>query len=195
MFFAKGISMKECEVLTFASRDDFRAFLSTHAGNDGIWLLFGKTGGPVTLRPDEALEEALCFGWIDGLLKKIDDVTYKKYFALRKPGSLWSEKNRKLALELMGQGKMTSLGIRAMEDAKARGTWDSPKDTVPGDEEIEEFGRLLVSEPLAYDNFLKMPKSVRRTYAMHYQSARQEVTRNKRLGEIIDRLNHNKLPM
>jgi uncharacterized protein YdeI (YjbR/CyaY-like superfamily) len=187
--------MKECGVLTFASREDFRHFLATYEGTDGIWVLFGKAGGPKTLKADEALEEALCFGWIDGLMKKIDEVSYKKYFAPRRPDSPWSEKNKALVLELLAKGMMTKGGIDRMEEARAKGTWNAEKPQPLTDEEIEEFGKLFANISPAYENFLKMPKSIRRTYAMHYQSARQETTRQKRLGEIIDRLNHNKLPM
>ena len=62
--------------------------------SEGVWLLIGKAGGPKTIKAHEALEEALCFGWIDGVMQKIDDKTYKKYFARRRKNSKWSEKTK-----------------------------------------------------------------------------------------------------
>ena len=86
------------EALQFSDRGQFREWLRAHCRSDaGVWLLFGKTGGPKTLRAAEALEEALCFGWIDGQLRSIDAVSYKKYFSQRREDSKWSYKN--LALD------------------------------------------------------------------------------------------------
>ena len=83
------------EIMEFANREEFREWLSEHClSNVGIWLLFGKAGGPKTIKAGEALEEALCFGWIDGQMQSIDDKTYKKYFSMRREKSKWSEKIR-----------------------------------------------------------------------------------------------------
>ena len=93
------------EMMEFSHRDEFRRWLETHCmSDDGIWLLFGKAGGPKTIKAGEALEEALCFGWIDGQMQSIDDKTYKKYFSMRSIGSkprgtgaydrFWQTKNR-----------------------------------------------------------------------------------------------------
>ena len=74
--------------MKFATREDFHEWLCKHCiSNEGIWLLFGKSGGPKTIKAGEALEEALCFGWIDGQMEKIDDKTYKKYFSPRRKNS------------------------------------------------------------------------------------------------------------
>lgn len=81
--------------MKFASRKEFREWLYEHClSNEGIWLLFGKAGGPKTIKAGEALEEALCFGWIDGQMEKIDDKTYKKYFSLRRENSNGQRKIR-----------------------------------------------------------------------------------------------------
>ena len=92
------------ELLKFTNREEFREWLCENClSNDGIWLLFGKAGGPKTVKAGEALEEALCFGWIDGQMEKIDDKTYKKYFSLRRDNSKWSEKNKALVKSLEEQ--------------------------------------------------------------------------------------------
>ena len=85
------------DVMVFADRAQFRAWLNDNClSREGVWLLFGKTGGPKTIKAGEALEEALCFGWIDGQMKSIDDKTYIKYFSMRREKSKWSEKIRRL---------------------------------------------------------------------------------------------------
>lgn len=72
------------EILTFSSRAEFRSWLEEYGtSKHGVWLLFGKKNGPKTLSSKEALEEALCFGWIDGVMQRIDDTSYKKYFSIR----------------------------------------------------------------------------------------------------------------
>ena len=94
--------------MVFSDREEFRAWLHENClSNEGVWLLFGKAGGPKTLKAGEALEEALCFGWIDGQMQSMDDKTYKKYFSLRRENSKWSEKNKALAEKLEKQGIMT----------------------------------------------------------------------------------------
>ncbi len=91
----KGAAMSD--ILEFSGREEFRKWLSEHClSTDGVWLLFGKAGGPKTIKAPEALEEALCFGWIDGQMKSIDDKTYIKYFSMRREKSKWSEKIRRL---------------------------------------------------------------------------------------------------
>lgn len=112
------------DIMEFANREEFRKWLYEHClSNAGIWLLFGKAGGPKTITAGEALEEALCFGWIDGQMQSIDDKTYKKYFSMRREKSKWSEKNKTLVKSLEERGLMTDFGrkktyTRAYFDAK-----------------------------------------------------------------------------
>ena len=107
------------DIMEFANREAFREWLNDHClSNDGIWLLFGKAGGPKTIKAGEALEEALCFGWIDGQMQSIDDHTYKQYFSLRREMSKWSEKNKALVQNLEERGLMTDFGRKKIEEAK-----------------------------------------------------------------------------
>ena len=89
------------ELLRFETREAFREWLSENCRRrEGVWLEFGKTKEVETLSANDALLEALCFGWIDGVMKKMDDTSYKKYFAPRRAGSKWSQKNKALVQEL-----------------------------------------------------------------------------------------------
>jgi len=181
--------------LIFRTRQDFREWLSLNSSSQGIWLVFGKDKSLVTLKASEALEEALCFGWIDGLMKKIDESTYKKYFSPRRKGSLWSETNKKLVDKLTGEQLMTSKGLEVIEQAKRDGTWDIVQDRTIPDERYDEFEKLIKKSKTALDNFRKMPKSAKQQFVGLYFEAKKEETRIKRLAKLISLLEQNKKPM
>ncbi len=184
------------EVLEFACRNDFRNWLRENCLSDaGVWLLFGKPGGPQTVKADEALEEALCFGWIDGQMKSIDDKTYKKYFSSRRENSKWSEKNKALVKSLEEQGLMTDWGRKKIEDAKKNGQWDTPKSPAVTEEQIALLSGLLKVYGPAYDNFQAMSLSVKKTYTRAYFDAKTEAGRERRIAWMVDRLNRNLKPM
>ncbi len=93
------------EIMQFSNRGEFRKWLYDNClSSAGFWLLFGKKGGPKTIKASEALEEALCFGWIDGQMESIDDKSYRKYFSLRRSNSKWSDKNKALGEKLESPG-------------------------------------------------------------------------------------------
>ncbi len=184
------------EQILFTDREEFRKWLmENHSTSKGMWLVFGKAGKLQTLKANEALEEALCFGWIDGQFNSIDDAKYLKKFTPRRRGSKWSERNRDIANRLTKNGRMTESGMIAIELAKRDGTWDTPKQEPISESQIEVLVSALHGAEPALSNFLKMPLSVRRTYTAMYLDAKKEETRIKRLGKIIERLNENKKPM
>ena len=184
------------EIMKFANRADFRKWLHENGqSNAGIWLLFGKADGPKTLKAGEALEEALCFGWIDGQIQSIDDKAYKKYFSLRRENSKWSEKNKALAKSLEEQGLMTDCGRKKIEEAQKNGQWDAQNSLVVTEEQIAFLSDLLkVYEP-AYANFQAMSLSVKKTYTRAYFDAKTDAGRKKRIVWMVDRLNKNLKPM
>ena len=182
--------------LCFASRSEFRDWLRENAGTSGgVWLVFGKTIATKTLAANGALEEALCFGWIDGQMKSIDDTKYLKYFAQRRPKSPWSEKNKKIVEKLREGKMMTELGEKAVEAAKKNGAWDAPKRDPITDEQIEAFAAMLIGFSPAYENFNAMSPSVRRTYTGRYLSFKNEESRQRDFARIVYRLNQNLKPM
>lgn len=182
--------------LQFVTRGEFRAWLDENArSDDGVWLVFGKPGGPRTLKAGEALEEALCFGWIDGQLKSIDADSYLKYFAPRRPGSKWSEKNKTLVGVLEDRGLVTDLGRAAIAEAKRNGQWEAPKADPVTDEQIAAVAGLLAGNEPAFTNFGAMSRSVKKTYTRAYFDAKTEAGRAKRLWWMTDRLSRNLKPM
>jgi uncharacterized protein YdeI (YjbR/CyaY-like superfamily) len=194
---AERSSKSTAEQLVFADREEFREWLGkNHGTNKGAWLVFSKVQGLKTLKASEALEEALCFGWIDGQIKSLGDERYLKKFTPRTNGSRWSGVNRALAMRLTESARMTEPGLAAIERAKRTGAWDAAHGRPPiSDDQVEVLTNALQGADLALRNFLKMPPSVRRTYTMAYLDAKTEETRARRLERIIERLNANKRPM
>lgn len=184
------------DYLQFSSRDEFRNWLGSNCrSSEGIWLLFGKAKGPKTLKASEALEEALCFGWIDGQMKSLNDTTYIKYFSLRRKNSKWSEKNKALTGQLEEQGIMTDFGREKIKEAKKNGQWDTKKSASITEDHIAEVENLLKSHTEAHKNFQDMSPSIRKTYTRAYFDAKTDTGREKRLLWMVDRLNKNLKPM
>jgi uncharacterized protein YdeI (YjbR/CyaY-like superfamily) len=184
------------KILTFTDRQAFRKWLAKYGTeSDGVWLLFSKKGKFVTLSARDALEEALCHGWIDGQMQSLDDNTYKKYFARRIPKSKWSLKNKELAQTLIEKGLMTQQGLEAIEHARKNGSWDNAKRNLIDDEQIQMFKKIIQQYEPAYTNLQAMSHSVQRTYTGFYLDTKSDKARQARLEKIIDRLNRNLKPM
>lgn len=185
------------ENLLFEKRENFRRWLTKNAlTSGGVWLIFGKTKQVKTLKAGEALEEALCFGWIDGVMKKIDDDSYLKYFAPRRKNSKWSEKNKKIVAKLEQQGLMTDLGREKIAEAKQNGQWENAtRPSAITDEQVAEVATLLKKSAEASKNFENMPPSVKKTYTRAYLDAKTDAGRTTRLAWMIDRLEKNLRPM
>lgn len=184
-------------LMEFADRAEFRNWLQENClTSPGVWLLFGKAGGPKTVKAGQALEEALCFGWIDGRMRSVDDKSYQKYFSPRREKSKWSEKNKLLVRSLEERGLMTDFGRKKIAQAKENGQWDAPDLMVAvGEEEVELLSTLLKGCEPACTNFQAMSLSVKKTYARAYFDAKTDAGREKRLAWMTDRLNRNLRPM
>lgn len=184
------------EHLQFTSRGEFRNWLKTNGmSGDGVWLLFVKSGGPKTIKASEALEEALCFGWIDGQMQSLDDKSYIKYFSERRKNSKWSEKNKAIVQILETQGMMTDYGRAKIEEAKNNGQWDKPKAPSITDEQIAVLSDVLKEYEPAYTNFQAMSPSVQKTYTRAYYDAKTDAGRANRISWMVERLNKNLKPM
>ena len=184
------------DILVFSDRMEFRNWLTENClSTDGVWLLFGKHGNPKTIKADEALEEALCFGWIDGQMQSIDSNTYKKYFSMRRANSKWSEKNKALVKVLEEHGLMTDFGRSKIEEAKQNGQWYAPKPMSVTEEQIAALAEILKAYEPAYTNFSAMSLSVKKTYVKAYLDAKTDAGREKRIAWMVERLNKNLKPM
>lgn len=174
--------------LYFKSRAAWRAWLKkNHAGSDGLWLIFHKKHSPTPcVSYDEAVEEALCFGWIDSILKRIDDDTYRQRFTPRRPGSKWSELNKSRARKMIEEKKMTRAGFDALGDAlesetrTARPLYQTaPTDPPP------DFAKALCAHRTATSNWASFAPSYKRRYIVWITSAKRPETRAARIAEAI----------
>ena len=177
---------KDVPELVFPTRKDFREWLTQNGEvSDGVWLIFGKTKAVATLSANDALEEALCFGWIDGQMQSVDNTKYLKYFARRRVKSVWSPKNKKAVEMLREKCLMTEAGERAIEIAKKNGAWDDPLQNITA-EQIEEFADKLPSP--AGERFRAMPPSRRLAFYRECYCVKSEELRERNLERIIEEL-------
>lgn len=171
------------------NRSAWRAWLKRHSAKKReIWLLFYKkhTGRACVPYPD-AVEEALCFGWIDGILKRIDGEKHVVRFTPRKPGSRWSESNKQRVARMQEEGRMTPAGQALVAAAVKRGEWARVRDREVEDTPIPELDRALESNPAAGENFRRFPPSARRMYRAWILDAKRDETRRRRIGEVVKR--------
>ncbi len=179
----------------FPTRKDFHQWLiDNHDAHPGIWIRFDKIDADALIHPEIALDEALCFGWIDGQLRRLDDRYYVKYFAKRSPKSIWSTKNKTSVERLIKAGKMMPAGLHAVDLAKKDGRWERG-DSPTFDYSIEGMANLIQKSEKALANFLKMSPSVQKTYTFSYYALKKPESRERRLAVIIDRLERNLPPM
>ncbi len=188
--------MKDINDFTiFMNKEEVHSWLIHHHEDHlGIWIKFDKTHKESTLTPEEALDEALCFGWIDGQIQSIDAQFYLKYFAKRRTKSIWSTKNKLSVERLIKDGKMMPPGLLAVELAKKDGRWEKA-DLAPEDFSLPDFIELLRPNEKALGNYFAMSNSVQKTYAMSYFALKQPESRQRRLVVILDRLEKNLKPM
>ncbi len=174
--------------LIFPTRADFRVWLSENADtSDGIYLIFGKKKSVPTLKATEALEEALCFGWIDGVMEAIDDTKYRKYFAPRRPKSVWSVKNKKIVSSLRERNLMTERGERVIAVSVENGKWDERSEESEH-AMVDVLRQKLTAYPAALEAFCALPPSTQLAEARWYQNYKSEERREATFREIVEKL-------
>lgn len=183
--------------LTFECRSDFRNWLEAHCASDeGVWLIFGKAGGPKTLTASEALEEALASVGSTAKCRRSTTPPIANTSPNDAPTANGQEKNKKLVAKLEKCGLMTERGHAKIEEAKANGQWNAPKAPAVTEADIERIaGMLEPFEPAHTKLSRHVPLLVRKTYTRAYLDAKTDAGREKRLAWMIDRLNQNLKPM
>jgi uncharacterized protein YdeI (YjbR/CyaY-like superfamily) len=183
--------MKITRTFTAPDRATWRDWLAKHGASESeIWLVYYKAGtGKATTSYEDSLEEALCFGWVDSLIQKIDEEKYARKFTPRKPGSKWSELNKHLVAKLVKQGRMTEAGLAKVEfplDEAPSARPKRPELALP-----DWLKEGLMASPQAWENFSKLPPSHQRNYILWVSDGEREETRQKRIKEAIERLEKN----
>ena len=158
-----------------------------HDESTGVWLVLAKKGTstPTTLTYDQALEEALCHGWIDGQAGRRDEATFRQRFTPRRSRSVWSQRNVARAERLIGDGRMQPAGLREIERAKADGRWEAAyagpaSIDVPGDLE-----RALRAEPKARAMFGRLNSQNRYAILYRLTTAKRPETRARRIDQFV----------
>ena len=188
--------MSETESLSVKNRKEWRRWLeNNHDMVEGIWLVFYKKHVvKVGISYDEAVKEALCFGWIDSTLKRIDDEKHKIRFTPRRKNSIWSEINKKRAEKLIKDKKMTKEGFSKIEEAKRNGKWESAYTSKKKPDMPSDLKRSLKENKKAWKNFNNFSNSVKINYIYWINGAKREATRKKRIEEVVFRAKQNKKP-
>ena len=180
------------------NRTDWRKWLSkNYATEKEIWLIYyKKNSGRPSIPYEDSVEEALCFGWVDSIVKKMDDEKYVRKFTPRKDDSRWSESNKKRALRMIREGRMTEAGMALIQEAKQNGEW-SKAPAEKRELEIPPFFKdALAKNKKATDYFNTLAPTYKRNFVGWVSSAKREETRMKRLAEALSYLEQNKkLPL
>ena len=169
------------------TRAAWRAWLAAnHAKVDGVWLArWTKATGGTPLSYEAIVEEALCFGWIDGLLNTLLDGRHAHLLTPRRPGSGWARSNKERVERLISEGRMTDAGLAPIEAAKADGSW-SMQDAADALIEPDELAAALDATPEARRHWNAFPSSPRRALIWWVMSAKRDETRARRVKAIVD---------
>jgi uncharacterized protein YdeI (YjbR/CyaY-like superfamily) len=184
------------EKILFKDRNEWRQWLEeNHQTEQEVWLVYYKVHtGKKSVRQAEAVEEALCFGWIDSLVKRIDDEKYMQKYTPRREGSNWSLSNKRRVKKLIESGKMTPAGLEKIEQAKQDGSWNRLDEfdkqlAVPSD-----LKAALEENKEAKKNFANFTLSQRNQYLWWLKSAKRTETKERRIREIVRRAENNIKP-
>lgn len=177
------------------SRQEWREWLQdNHDKNQSVWLIYYKKKSNMpTVIYSEAVDEALCFGWIDSKAKPLDEERFMQFFSKRKANSVWSRVNKEKIERLTKEGLMTRAGLETVETAKQNGSWtildDAEALIIPDDLENE-----FKKRPNAKEYFLSLSRSDKRNILQWLTLAKQQVTRQKRIAEIAELAEQNLKP-
>lgn len=178
---------KETETYCPQSQTDWRQWLEeNHQSRQSVWLVFyTKKSNIPSLSWSEAVDEALCFGWIDSTRKKINDISFMQFFSKRKPKSNWSKINKEKVQQLTDSKRMTKQGYESVEIAKQNGYWtilDEIEEVIIPDDLETAFKKHNGSK----DYFLSLSKSTRKIILSWIILVRKQETRQKRIMEVVE---------
>lgn len=178
------------------SREEWREWLEkNHQTSPGIWFIYYKKGtGEPTLAYEEAVEEALSFGWIDSKVNALDEKRYMQVFTPRKPGSTWSKLNKKRVENLINHGLITPAGLEKIEMAKKDGSWYT-LDDIEDLKMPKDLKRAFESNKKAELHFHNFNESSRKQMLWWVASAKRPETRTRRIRRIVEMAAQNKKPI
>jgi uncharacterized protein YdeI (YjbR/CyaY-like superfamily) len=185
-------SSSDLKTLDVRGAADWRSWLrENHLSSQGVWLIFHKrTAATPSISYDEAIDEALAYGWIDSIIRKLDEQRYARKFTRRRPGSIWSSSNIERVNRLNREGRMTKWGLEAFEKRTSELSllekFNAEPIGVP-----EDLLKVLKKDSRAWANFAKFTPSYRKRYLMWIQAAKRPATRRKRIDEAVVLISRN----
>ncbi len=178
--------MKRLKTLHVTTREQWRAWLARHHDDESeVWLVYyKKNSGKPRIAYNDAVEEALCFGWIDSLVKSIDDQKFAQKFTPRKNSQMWSAINKQRVAQLVAEGRMTAAGMEKLgtaleKSADSRAGNQTDLHLPPG------FERRIRRDREAWEFFQSLAPSYKKRYVLWIMTAKKEETRLRRLDEAI----------
>ena len=190
----KASAKTELEIISFKTAKEMEKWLATnHIVSKGIWLrIFKKKSGQQSITYNEALDEMLCCGWIDGQLQKYDDISWLRKFTPRGVKSTWSKRNAEHAERLIKVDKMKPSGLNEIEKAKADGRWMKAYDSPSEMKVPEDFLKALSKNKKAKKFFDSLNKANTYAIAWRLQTAGKPETREKRMNVILEMMKNEK---
>lgn len=170
------------------SREAWRDWLEVnYKSTSEVSLIYFKKGtGKPTITYDESVEEALCFGWIDGIRKSIDGQRYMIRFTPRKRNSMWSLVNKERVEKLQEEGRMTEAGMQVVEEAKKNGQWNSAYSMKNLQEIPEDLKSALIASPQAWENFQNFSNSVQFVFIRRVDKIKGPALRSQRIDKVVE---------
>lgn len=177
----------EVEIRLFESDEEWAKWLDQHHGeSSGLWLRLAKKNAPIhSVTYPQALETALCYGWIDGQKKSYDEQSWLQKFTPRRPKSIWSKINREKVLALIESGRMKPAGLKEIERAQADGRWEAAYDSATTAQVPDDLQEALNKNPAAKEFFATLKSSNRYAILFRIQTAKKAETRAKRIEQFI----------
>lgn len=188
--------MSSADPILFETRGEWRKWLrANHNKKKEVWLIrYNKDSGKKSILLSDAVEEAICYGWIDGKLRNLDNERYVIRFSPRKEDSVWSLANKNKALRMIKTGKMTEHGLRKIRIAKENGAWENAYSSRDVPELPSDLKFALKKDGKAWENFKGFANTYKIGYIYWVVSAKRPETRSDRISKIVERSREKKRP-
>ncbi len=179
--------MSEPSAQEFKDREEWRNWLEENGSSEKeIWvIIYKKHSGRHGLQYQEAVEEAICFGWIDSKMQSIDTSKFRQRFSPRKKTSIWSKINKETAEKMIRRGKMTPSGFETINKAKANGKWSAAYSSITAPAIPNDLEKSLKENEPAWKNFKEFSNSTKLRYIYWVTTAKKEETRKRRIGAVV----------
>ncbi len=188
--------MSESADYVFKDQKEWRRWLEkNHSSQMEAWVVIQKKKpGKKGLKYEEAVEEAICFGWIDSKMQSIGAERFRQRFSPRRKNSIWSKKNKETAHKMIRSGKITEAGLRTIQLAKDNGKWDTAYSSKNAPAIPSDLTEALKKNETAWTNFSKFSNSTKFQYVHWVTSAKKEDTRQRRIVKVVKKATENIRP-